>query len=372
MSIFEEGLTPQMASPLWWWAGVKRAARRDAVPYLIILLFAGVTLAISEAYGQSYWLLITKRYLAFAGVIVTIMLALRLIVLLAKERPASPIAAVATEVRQWFRPDVLFRVLLFFGIAVFTASFITVKMLLPRIHPFWFDPLAARIDRLVHLGHDPWTLTRFLDLWPPVRRVIEILYSPVWLLLAETFPLWVSVGCRNDSLRARFFLAYLMAWIVNGVIVAGLFMSGGPVYYGRITGDSAFFSGFTAENLRYVGLLFSAASEQEGVWFNHTHHIPGIGAGVSAFPSIHVTMVTLITLMCFSVNRTLGFVVAVYAATVVVSSVFLGWHYAIDGYFAIASTCGYWWLAGRWAPRMGLPARPGPPPKLAAGERVAA
>jgi hypothetical protein len=32
---------------------------------------------------------------------------------------------------------------------------------------------------------------------------------------------------------------------------------------------------------------------------------------------------------------------------VLIGSVHLGWHYAVDGYVAIAAVTGFWWIAGR-------------------------
>jgi hypothetical protein len=45
--------------------------------------------------------------------------------------------------------------------------------------------------------------------------------------------------------------------------------------------------------------------------------------------------------------RAAGAVLTLYAAIVLVASVYLGWHYAIDGYVSVVLVLGLWSLAGR-------------------------
>ena len=57
----------------------------------------------------------------------------------------------------------------------------------------------------------------------------------------------------------------------------------------------------------------------------------GIVGGISAFPSMHVSLVTLNALFLFEFSRRGGLALFAYVALVVASSVYLAWHYAIDG-----------------------------------------
>jgi hypothetical protein len=57
-------------------------------------------------------------------------------------------------------------------------------------------------------------------------------------------------------------------------------------------------------------------------------------------------MAVLMALVGFRVNRIVGWAYAAFAVLVMVGSVHLAWHYAIDGYLAAALTIVIWWVAG--------------------------
>lgn len=61
-----------------------------------------------------------------------------------------------------------------------------------------------------------------------------------------------------------------------------------------------------------------------------------VGDGISAFPSLHVGMATLIAIFFYDMNRIIGIAAFGFCAIIFVGSIVLGWHYAIDG---IASFC---------------------------------
>jgi hypothetical protein len=68
-----------------------------------------------------------------------------------------------------------------------------------------------------------------------------------------------------------------------------------------------------------------------------------MGAGISAAPSMHVTIASLMAMSLFSVNRKLGFIAWIYAAIIEIGSIHLAWHYAVDGYLALLFTSIIWW-----------------------------
>jgi membrane-associated phospholipid phosphatase len=88
---------------------------------------------------------------------------------------------------------------------------------------------------------------------------------------------------------------------------------------------------------------------QQLLWDGYTGKSGAIG--ISAFPSMHNASTLLFALATWKRSRGLGIAYGIYTVIILVGSVHLGWHYAVDGYagLALAGLC--WWLSGfvaRW------------------------
>jgi hypothetical protein len=75
------------------------------------------------------------------------------------------------------------------------------------------------------------------------------------------------------------------------------------------------------------------------------------GSGISAMPSIHVSAAVLFALLGWRVDRRLGIGFTIFAIVIMIGSVHLAWHYAIDGYLSAALTLVIWWVCGWWVGR---------------------
>jgi hypothetical protein len=241
-------------------------------------------------------------------------------------------AAVAT-------PRRLAGLLLLVALLVFHGLFTSAKTMLAEVAPFTHDRELARFDALLHAG-DPWRAWVWLT---PLLPSLQVIYAVGWGLA-----LVASMGfaCLEapDPLRRQFLWSFLLSWIVLGNVVAGLMMSGGPVFYEDLLGDPRFHQ-LTA-NLDRAG-IGGWLDCRAMLWRAYIHHSAGVGTGISAFPSLHVSMATLFTLFWWRLDRRLGASAAVFALVTFVSSILLGWHYAVDGYAAALGTVAIWWAAGR-------------------------
>jgi membrane-associated phospholipid phosphatase len=87
---------------------------------------------------------------------------------------------------------------------------------------------------------------------------------------------------------------------------------------------------------------------QRMLWENYQNNGAAVGSGISAMPSMHVAIAALMALFGWRHSRAAGIALTVYALVVLIGSVHLAWHYALDGYAGALGAWLIWWLVGRW------------------------
>ena len=230
---------------------------------------------------------------------------------------------------------------LLMGLMVFQGTFTSIKNVLPLLNGgFPHDVLQADIDTWLHLGFEPWRLLHAIAGYGAVRSLVEFNYNFLWFLGCFGGLFFVATSPRAQAVRGRYMAMFMLTWIVCGNIFAGLFLSAGPVFYGAVTGDTGRFADLT-DFLNVSEWQHSAASYQRYLWSLHEQGIPGFGSGISAFPSMHVALISFNAFFLAEYSKRLGIVAFAYTSLVALSSVYLGWHYAIDGYaaFALVAVC---------------------------------
>jgi hypothetical protein len=222
---------------------------------------------------------------------------------------------------------------------VFQGAFTSIKTALPLWQGgFPHDVAQADIDRLLHFGVDPWRYLLAIGGNDIVRAVAEWNYNQGWFVFCYATLFFIAVSPSAAPVRNRYLISYMLVWVIVGNVLAGLFLSAGPAFYGLVTGDTSRFG----EQLAFLAAsgdgAHSAARVQAYLWSFYAGGSGGLGSGISAFPSMHVGLVTLNALFVFEASRKWGLVAFAYVGIVLVSSVYLAWHYAIDGYAAIVVT----------------------------------
>jgi hypothetical protein len=148
-------------------------------------------------------------------------------------------------------------------------------------------------------------------------------------------------------LRLQFLYSFVLCWILLGTVCAIVFSSAGPCYFGRVTGGEDRFAPLMAY-LRDVAEQYSliALMAQDYLWHGYRHSGLDLFDGISAMPSMHVSMAMLFALLGWRVSRRLGALLTIFAAVIFVGSIELGWHYGLDGYVAALGTKLIWDITG--------------------------
>lgn len=211
------------------------------------------------------------------------------------------------------------------------------KSLIPVLHSYGLDPLLEQWDTWLHAGHHPQDL-----LAPLVEKAGAV------PLLNVTYNLWFPVmlgaywyaafldGDRNR--RMRFLWASLAGWVVIGGALATLASSVGPIFYGDF----------------YSGVNPYAAYKSHLDFVNETHPLISLWVAeillgmardervinanaISAMPSMHLAVAAFVTLYAYECRKAAGLLAALFLVLILSGSIYLGWHYAIDGYAGIAA-----------------------------------
>lgn len=231
---------------------------------------------------------------------------------------------------------------------VFAISFAALKSAIAVLHPFAWDETLRDADRAIHFGRLPheW-LSPILD-HPSAVFAVNFLYN-IWyfVVLGALF----FAGFRtNDPYRARFIASFFAVWLFIGFFIAVAFSSAGPCYFERIGLGGDYAPLMAKLNAANAVWPIWALQTQDLLWSGFKGEI-AISPGISAFPSIHVATVVLIALWAFRQNQLLGWLATAYAAIIMVGSVALGWHYAVDGYASLVLTVLIWKIVGFALPR---------------------
>lgn len=307
-------------------------ARTLALP-LAVLAYALLALAVSPS-GFAFMI---QSYVGQA-LMLAILLIAGLPIAALIFRPRAPIAFILDLLRERGLRLAIVVGLFCLGLAAFS----TLKMAIPRLVPFYADPLFADIDAWLHRGNPGEFVHRLIPSW--AQYPLANLYGPIWFVL--WFGLMVVVALHPDrTFRERYFWAMGLTVAGLGTLAATALSSVGPVFYDRFFGSDRFMPLMDAISASAAGDYMRIAS---GYLLEGYLRDKGVtGGGISAMPSMHLAVVTLNALMLGSLDRRAGLLGWLYVAVILLGSVYLGWHYAIDGYASIAAVALIWGVTGR-------------------------
>jgi hypothetical protein len=146
-----------------------------------------------------------------------------------------------------------------------------------------------------------------------------------------------------------------LAWFVLGVVAGLLLASAGPIFYDRLFGGGR----FGALTQRLAGRAWMAEAESDAMWASFASGRPGLVAGMSAMPSLHVAITVWIWLTARSLAPAAAPIALAYVVFMWIASVQLGWHYVSDGLVGALGMGALWWLSQKFT---GAPSTRATPP----------
>ncbi|MCM2477663.1 hypothetical protein HGO38_29885 [Rhizobium sp. CG5] len=283
-------------------------------------------------YPETYLSLLAIYAQKFA--IVLPMAVLAILTLLAIQRRAvSPIrfiSATLWECRIRLAATVLI------SLIVLTA-FTTLKSNIPNIVGFYADPHLAAMDELLH-GGEPWRLTHRLP--EATGLLVDFVYSRIWFGVIFANLLFVAL-MESGRRYLRYCAAMVAIFVINGTVLAVAFSSVGPIFYGEFFGPGRFV-GLT-ETITGNAYIQTVPVYADYLLESYRSGSALLGSGISAMPSVHVSLAVLTAWYLTSLGRTAALAGWGLALFTQFGSVYTGWHYAVDGYLA-AITVSLIWL----------------------------
>jgi hypothetical protein len=265
---------------------------------------------------------------AFVGAAGAVAIVIRLVAYLAQREPHPSRRLLADAHR--FVPFAVGVILTSLQISVLTW----LKVMLPIVSPFWADPLLVGLDQAIFRG-DPWIILNSLFGWAsPVIDRVYVTWAPIKF---ATFIILLLMP--ETKLKARCLISYflMMAAVALGEY---LFSSAGPVFFE----DFGFGTRFRTLPIEpWVELT------RHYLLVDYRHTGGEIGGGISAMPSLHVAAALWVALVARRYHRIIGYLAFAYFTLIVIGSIQLGWHYAVDAIAGIGITITAWVLAARLA-----------------------
>ncbi len=264
-----------------------------------------------------------------------------------RHRVASPAAFLRDR---YLQPDRLSRLLaglpMLAVFICFMPFFSKMKAMIPLFNAYTWDQTFIGWDRALFFGHDAWQVLQPFVGYPPITAFLALLYQ-VWFLLLYPGCLFFCFFGVDDLTRRRFFLCFVLSWTVIGGALATAFASVGPCFLQPLLGDPHFAAQMAYLNAAdgHIPVMTLTVQQLLLDWFHADSR--GLGSGITAMPSMHISMAFLYYLAMRHVSKRAGSFVLVFLALIFVASVHLAYHYAVDGIVSIIVTAALWWSSKR-------------------------
>ncbi|MCB9988789.1 MAG: phosphatase PAP2 family protein [Rhodospirillales bacterium] len=324
-----------------------------------VLLYVGGSywLAASAGFSDRFQLLLYGKSVRLVTFLVAVtVFGGRAYYVMFKIRPRHLTRFLINDVKAFFTVERLWRALpVFVCFTLFLGAFTSMKSMIPVFHAYSWDPFFYELDRILHFGIDPWRILQPVMGYAPVTFVVNVIYN-IWFAVMFSVLYWQLFSLRDPQLRLQFFYTYFLSWALNGTLLAVLFSSAGPCFFGDVvTGANPYEPLMAYLNQTNEHIPIWAVTTQAGLWESYQSSTTGIGSGISAMPSMHVSLAFLFFLVGLRTHKWVAIGLGIFFAVILLGSIHLAWHYAVDGYLSIITTWFIWRSSG-WLVRKTMPA----------------
>lgn len=202
------------------------------------------------------------------------------------------------------------------GLCILQKAALTwVKPALPMANGFWADTYLANAEAAM-LGGDPWRFTHWLV--GAGNAFIDVVYL---LWFTTIVCVLICVSASRKAAKQPVIVSYFAIFAIC-MVVQFLLPSAGPVFWQKLgLGDR--FADLQTPTLNRGAIDY--------LWSFYLSSKEGLAVGISAFPSVHVAMAAWVVIAVRALWPRLLFVAGAWYAVILFGSVYLGWHYLIDG-----------------------------------------
>lgn len=228
------------------------------------------------------------------------------------------------------------------------GTFLSMKVQIARFRPFDYDAVIIDVTRSLMGGKLEW---QYLIGWfghPWIIKGLNEVYYLWFPILCATFALQLF-SFRRPHLRLQFILTVAACWGLLGTFAALAFSSAGPAFLPKLWGHPTPFDGLLAylQQVQTSGYEITALQVQDALWRLYKAHSDLGGSGISAMPSLHVTMAFVLALYGWRLGPIAAIGYSLFAALIFLGSILLAFHYALDGIVGAAAAAVIWIVAGR-------------------------
>ncbi len=329
-----------------------QSLRENIRPIALIVIYIGACMWASAHFGFELRMKPVFSLWLF-GIFYFLIAAAGILWLFVTERPDSPLRLLADLPRRWRLGErFIMGVPLLVAAAVFLPVFSSMKSAIPVMADYTWDPLFARMDEWIH-GRPAWELLQPVIGYPIVSFILNVLYH-LWLPAFYATLCAVAVWVEQPVLRRRFLIAFILCWALVGNLAAVLLASVGPCFYDYFYGEDRFagLMNYLHAADKIYPLAALRVQDTLLVWWKEGS--PELGRGISAMPSVHVSIACLLMLLSWRIGRRTAWIGTAFLVSILLGSIHLAYHYAVDGYASLVITFVIWQLAGPLA-TMSLP-----------------